>query len=207
MTSLVNGSRAVIGSLRRIRIPDRIRNGRLKRMFDFYSNLFDDYYQVTRDVIQDAKDFPLKATVVASSLTTLFVAYKTNPTENDFYDQLNEANDEMGLIDPVVRNESCYQHLFTVNEARNQRILRHFNFTFLSLIWTHDYPKNFGQYKNHCIYLQPSYMSYITERIVDVGIFGRWRILDYKTRNFDINPNEWIKDSQQDNPQESVTKT
>jgi hypothetical protein len=163
----------------------------LKRVFDFYGNVFDDYYHVTRDVIQDAKDFPRKAIVVGASLTTLLVAYKTSPTENDFHDQLNDANVELGLVDPVIRNQSSYEHVYALNQYRNQRILRHFNLFFVSFMWIQDFPSNCGLYPSQCQYLQPSYMSYITDRIVDVGLFGRWRILDYKLKDFDVNPSEW----------------
>lgn len=199
-------SGGLLKGLKVIRIPDRIRNGRLKRVFDFYANVFDDYYHVAQDVIQDAKDFPRKAVIVGASLSTLFFAYKTNPSHNDFNDQLNQANVELGLVDPVIRNESSYQHVHSLNDVRNQRILRHFNLLFISFMWAQDYPSNCGLYNSQCQYLQPSYLSYITDRIVDVGLFGRWRILDYKLRGYDVNPNEWQrKETSLNHNQESST--
>lgn len=197
--------RMLFSTIRRVRIPDRIRNGRFKTVFDFYSNLFGDYYHVSQDVIQDAKDFPFKASIIGCSLASLFVAYKTAPTENDFYEQLNSCNDEMGLVDASVRNNSSYQHLYFLNEVRNQRVLRCINFTFLSLMLINDYPKDCGHYYSQCTYLKPIYRSYVRDRIVDVGIFGRWRIIDHRVKDFDICSDEWFGNNS-DNKHHGDTK-
>lgn len=176
----------------KIKIPDKIRNGRLKRIFDFYETLFDDYYHVAKDAIQDGKDRPVRTGIIFTSLAAAYTAYKTNPDERCFSDQLIEYTDEMGLVDPTIRNKSSYNHVHHLYKVWNENRLRRLNLIFFSILWQDDYPAKSGHPFAQCQYLKPTFSSFFsTDRILDVGIYGRWRILDRRLTDYDVNEEEW----------------
>ena len=143
------------------------------------------------DSVKDSKDYPLKATIYGSGLLFLFVAYKTNPDENSFHEQFIETYTDMGLIDNDLRRPSSYSHVIEVNKLDSQRVLKRINFAFFSVIVKLQYDPICGVYVSQCSYLKPSFLEYAKERIVDVGILGRWRVLESKLKDYDVNPNEW----------------
>ena len=176
-----------------LRIPPRIRNGRLRKVFDFGEAVADDYYHVAKDVIQDAKDRPLMASLVAAALAAGYTAYRTNPDERCFRDQLITYVHDMGMVDPVIRHPPAYEHVHHLYDVWNEGRLRRLNLIFLSILWQHDYARQCGHYLSQCQYTQPRLSSFLTGgRILDVGIFGRWRVLDHKLLDYDVNPEEWL---------------
>jgi hypothetical protein len=175
-----------------IRIPVKIRNGRMKRVFDFYETILDDYYNVAKDVIRDAKDRPIKAAIVTSGIVTAAVAYKTNPDERCFTDQIISYVHDMGMVDPSVRHKPAYDHVHEMYTIWNQRRMRRLNLIFFSLMWQDDHTPDSGHYLSQCSYLKPSIASFFRDRVVDIGAFGRWRMLDHKLIDYDVNPSEWM---------------
>lgn len=183
---------AAIRTIRsKLRIPYNLRNGRLKKLFDYFEQVFDDYYHVGKDVIQDCKDRPVRAGIISSFLVGSVVAFKTNPTLESYYDQMILEQNEMCLVDPTVRNASSYNYLFNQCQLSNQGSLRRLNMLFFSILWRAEYPRLSGLYVANCKYLEPKYISYLTERVVDVGFLGRWWILAQSLEDFDVNPEEW----------------
>lgn len=173
------------------RVPDKIRNGRLRSFFDFFANSYFDYTSVGKEVIEEGRRRPRKAIVIGSGLLSLYTAFKSNPDEMSFHDQLVSSYVEMGLVDPGVRNPRSYSHVHTLTSQENERILTRINFGFFSLILQLPVNGNCSLYTARCDYLKPSFMDYATNRIVDVGCFNTWWILRHRILDYDINPQEW----------------
>ena len=163
----------------------------LRRGIEYLKNVASDYKGSALDIVKDSRDAPLKATIYGSGLALLAVAYKTNPDETSFHEQLIETYTDMGLIVDDLRRPSSYKHVIEVNKFDSQRVLKRINFAFFSAIVRLDHDPVCGIYVSQCAYLKPSYFDYIRERVVDIGIFGRWRILDAKLQDYDVNPSEW----------------
>lgn len=159
-------------------------------MFDYIEQVSDDYYQVGKDIIQDCKDRPLRASIIASILGGSVVAFKTNPTLEDYYDQLIFGQNEMSLVDPCVRRPSSYEYLFDQWHLTNGGNIRRLNLLFFSVLWRADFPRTSGLYAANCKYLQPKYSSYLTERVIDIGFFNQWLHLAQALKDFDVNPLE-----------------
>lgn len=163
----------------------------VRSVVNYLKNLANDYKSVALDTVQDCKDRPVKATLYGGLLSFLFAAYKTNPDEASFREQLIDAYVDMGLVNPVVRNPAAYEHVDHLNQLDSARVLKSINFAFFTLIVRLDYDPKCGVYVSQCDYLKPSYFSYLTERVVDVGVLGSWRVLNHKLRDYDVNPAEW----------------
>lgn len=180
-----------VSKIRVPELPERIRNGKLKSFFDFFVNSYMDYTSVGKEIIQDARNRPLKACAIGSGLFTLYIAFKTNPNETIFHDQLVTTYVEMGLVDSIVRNPSSYDHAHELTRCENERILKRINLAFFSLMFEKPVNDNCSIYAARCSYLKPSYLDYIRNRVLDIGCFNTWWILKYKTVDYDINPEEW----------------
>lgn len=166
------------------------RFGPIKNLLEFGRNVTSDYKAVGVDVFQQAKDRPLKATAYGSLLSFLFYAYKTNPDDTSFREQLVKSYAEMGLVHPDVRNPAAYQHVVLLNQLDSQRVLKKLSLGVVSFVFQGDYDSKCGHYYSQCTYLQPSYLSYFN-RIVDIGFLGQWRVLQSKLVDYDVNPVEW----------------
>lgn len=166
--------------------------GRLfKRSYDYGALVYNDYQGVLVEAAKDCRNRPLKASVYFSGLGFLFYAYKTNPDENSFRQQLVQSITEMGLVHPDVRNPASYDHVCHLNQLDSERVLKPLSLCFFSVIFRQDYDPKCGLYNARCGYLSPTYISYLTERVVDIGVLGHWRILRHKLADYDVNPSEW----------------
>ena len=125
-------------------------------------------------------------------LTTAYAACLTNPDERCFTDQIVQYVHDMGMVDAGIRHEPAYDHVHHMYSVWNERRLRRLNFLFFSILWQADHPPECGHYSSQCQYLRPSMKSFLRRaRVLDVGAFGRWRVLDHKLVDFDVNPGEW----------------
>lgn len=115
----------------------------------------------------------------------------SNPNELSFHDQVITSQNDLIELSDDVRNRSSLDHVLYLNQCFKERTLHRFNLGFLSLLIRLDVNPQNALYAYQCQYLKPSYKSYIQDRLVDVGIAGKWRLLDYYMSDFDVNPDEW----------------
>ncbi|XP_055950245.1 mitochondrial import inner membrane translocase subunit Tim29-like [Argiope bruennichi] len=167
---------------------------RLHRWREFWLALIADYKSVGMDVIQGSKERPKKAVLITSGLGIMFGALITNPDEQSFYDQHIKNSSTLVMVTDPIRNPAAEEHITYLTRCENQGLLRHTNLLFFSLMWVADYDKNCDIYAQQCKYLRPKFLTFY-QRIVDVGLFGRWLNLKFKMKDFDINPNEWNEKS------------
>ena len=127
---------------------------------------------------------------VILALTGLAVAVKTNPTEQSFRDEMVHWTNTLLFVPSPIRNPVSESHLNYISECYNRGTVRTQSLGVLSLIWIDNYSQGCDVYKAQCSYLKPGLGDYYG-RILDVGMFGRWLIIPYKMKDFDINPDEW----------------
>lgn len=168
---------------------EKFKNGRLENWALYWKGICADYREVARDVIHDARSKPLKASVIATGLGTLIVAIKTNPTEHTFRHQVLHNSNRLSLVPQHLRNPESEDHLRCLQTSQNEGLLRILSLCFFSLMWMDNYDQCVSLYAAQCVYLKPRYLTFY-KRIVDVGAFGKWHVVDWKMRDYDININE-----------------
>jgi len=176
----------------KLTLPQRFKGGRIEKFTDYMKIVINDYKQVGIDVIQDARDKPFKACVIGSIGCFFIYLLKTNPNENDFIHQLTSSHNNLSEISETIRNDSSYDHVMHLSQLVNEGVLRRFSIGFMSFLYFADYNTNCALYEAQCKYVRPKLISYPTERMVDVGIAGKWMILDRKMIDYDINEDEWV---------------
>lgn len=167
----------------------------IRKTYQFGKALFEDYKGVVVDTIQDSKNRPLKASIYGSAVGFLVYAGFTNPDEQSFRQHLISSYNEMGLVHASVRNPPAYEHICHLNQLDSERVLKPLSLGFVSFVFREDYNAKCGLYASQCEFLQPTYLSYLTERIVDVGFLGKWWIIEKKIKDYDVNPSEWPEDA------------
>jgi hypothetical protein len=145
------------------------------------------------DVSKDTAKFmvanPVRSTIYVTGLTTAVTLFKTNPTLNDFMDQLRSAQNSVSLVYSDGQNPNTVKYLRFIEKSKNNDTLRYTSFYLFSILWNHDYPKSLSTAEAQCKYLQPELSTFHT-RIVDFGIFGKWRNIEKQMIDYDINVDE-----------------
>ena len=181
----------------RFQLPDKYKGGVLEKWANYWKQLGLDYRQVVVDTLAECRQRPVKAGLYLSGLSSLGWLYHTNPTFNSFEDTLLTHQSDMCTVGEAVRNTAAYNHLYNLTDLQKEQRLQQINFAFFSVIFRRDFEEQMGIYKANCEYLKPSYLEYVTDRVVDVGILGRWIILSKKMQDFDVNEREWVEEEEQ----------
>ena len=54
-----------------------------------------------------------------------------------------------------------------------------------------NYSSKAGLYTAQCEYLQPTFKEMISERLIDIGIHGKWTMFEEALKEYDVNIDEW----------------
>ena len=103
---------------------------------------------------------------------------------------------ELCSIGDLVRSRQSDDHIQSLLRAYNYGVVRRLNLGVVSLIWLDDYAKECDVYSAKC---KPSHVRWMDvfglgdmkTRIVDIGIAGRYRLLDEAIVDFDVSDSEW----------------
>ena len=186
----VYSMRAFGHRLSSISLPERLRGGSIERSVEYLKQVAIDYKQVFVDTYKESRDRPLKASVYGSLLAFVGYCMATNPDEHDLEEQLLESQNNLSSVPQSIQNKNSCDYVLTLNELKNQRILNYQSLGLFSVLYLSDWPKNCCLYVNQCQYLKPKFSSYF-DRIVDIGFVNKFRLLDTKMTDYDVNDNEW----------------
>ena len=149
-----------------------------------------DYKEVGKDILQDMKSQPIKSSLYIGAIGTFCYFWQHNPTEDSFRQQLvDKANDLLQLSD-LIRNPTSNNYVQKLTRSYNEGLVRRFNLGVCSLIWLDNYDKGVDVYQAQCKSLKVGWLD-MKDRIVDIGVLGRWIYMDKAMVDYDINPAEW----------------
>ncbi|KAG8441365.1 hypothetical protein GDO86_006917 [Hymenochirus boettgeri] len=168
---------------RRQGLWERIRSGKIAV---WTKSLLHDYGEACKDIVIGAKERPYKAAFYVSLLTGAGICASKVPSEDSFNSCLIEASSHLLLLSPFTRSKKSDQHVQHLLNLRNQGRLRHLDFVIFSVVYEAPYDPGYDLYPAHCPYLKPR-SSHLLKRVLDVGFFGRWWLLNLKMEDFDVN--------------------
>ncbi|XP_054163010.1 uncharacterized protein LOC128960879 [Oppia nitens] len=172
-------------------LPEKLRGGSIERGMEYLKNVVNDYKQVMIDTKDECRHRPLKASVYVSLMSAFGYCMATNPNEKDLTQQLVECHNLLSAVPKSITNTNSCDFVLYLNQLVNEKLLIHQSFGFFSVLYLSDYPEDCCLYENQCPYLRSTIKSYIFDRIVDIGLIGKYRLLDTKMIDYDINPLEW----------------
>ncbi|XP_068129589.1 mitochondrial import inner membrane translocase subunit Tim29 [Hyperolius riggenbachi] len=152
--------------------------------------LLRDYGAACKDIAVDAKERPGKAALYISLLAGAAVCSSKAPSEHSFECSLLEASCTLLLLSPWTRSGRSDQHVQRLTELRNEGRLRHINFMVFSLMYEAPYDEECDLYPTHCPHLKPRLTDF-PSRVLDIGFFGHWWLLQQMMKDYDINEEEF----------------
>ena len=190
----VNSIRGFSHRLSSVSLPERLRGGSIERAVEYLKQVAIDYKQVFIDTTKQCRDRPLKATFYGSLLASVVYCMATNPDEHDLEQQLLESHNNLSSVPQSIQNTDSCDYVLKLNELKNQKLLNYQSLGLFSVLYLSDWPKSCCLYVNQCQYIRPKLSSYL-DRIVDIGFVNKFRLLDTKMIDYDVNHNEWQQKS------------
>ena len=150
----------------------------------------DDYKAVAQETFQDITSGSIKAAVYLSGLVTLGLLHKANPTERDLESVLMESAHDLSLVGSSIRSREADEFVDKLCSARRDGNLHHTNLGIFSLVWISEHRDELDLYRAKCKHTNlPWYQWH--EKVVDIGILGKFMILNRLMKDYDVNTNEW----------------
>jgi hypothetical protein len=173
-----------------LQISTKLQAGVLGKIGRYFKNIYKDYETVAIETWADMRAKKLKSAIYLSILGTSGYLIATNPSEPSFYEQLTCNTNELLMVGNPIRNVHSDSHMQKLSRYHNQRRLRRFTFCVCCVMWVDNFDAQVDLYEAQCKHLKVGWLDW-QERIVDVGVAGRWLYLDRAMRDYDINPEEW----------------
>ena len=186
----------------RLKLPEKLKGGRIERYVNYWKGVATDYREAVKDLGQSCKDKPIKAVLVGSASMAIWYANRHNPDEKSFHQMLTRINNDLTLVPESHRNKTSSQHQFTLVRANNAGVLRHWNLGIFSIMWKDNYNADFGHYKSKCKYLTVGYGDILykePERIIDIGFLDCWWLTKKAMEDYDIDSDEWDEEGRPTN--------
>jgi len=156
----------------------------------YFANIYNDYRTVAVEAVEDAKLHPLKTSAYCALLSVAAYFMKTNPTKQQFEAQVTECANDIAVVGEPIRNPVSDKHIQHVVCCANAGLLRRTTFGVLSVMWIDNYDPTVDVYEARCKLLKVGWVEW-PERIIDIGVLGRWRWLENAMMDYDVNPAEW----------------
>lgn len=163
----------------------------LNRLNLYFKNLYLDYYEVFREAQRGARDRPLKATFYGASTLLILNLFRTNEGLRSYHSEVICACNRIAAVTENSRNPDSLKFVNNVGELKCHGLLRQIDLGFSTIIYRSDSNPETALYRYNCSYLRPSIKEFAQERLVDLGLFGHWLLLELKMKDYDINENEY----------------
>ena len=151
-----------------------------------------DYVEVAKDLIQGARQRPVKAALYLISGTAFTITWRKRPDYASYINDVVEYANELSMCSELVRRPSAKQYIDTITRQHSDGYLRYVNLGLVAIILQRSYSPSCSNYHETCKHLQPRVWT-LTERVVDVGFWGQWRNLEMEMLDFDVNEEELEK--------------
>eukprot|EP00128_Syssomonas_multiformis_P017900 Colp12_sorted_trinity150504_noHs@6705 len=149
-----------------------------------------DYWTTVKGVGTFAKEHPFHFALNTSVASGLLFSYITNPSAQSYYAKLTEYENNIMLLAPDERNEESAKYIKEMSSLHCNNVSRWKNFIFFSLVVKDEFNPECQRFRTHLPYLLDETHFWEKEwwerRVVDVGAFGQWFILEKKMVDYDV---------------------
>ena len=142
------------------------------------------------DTKQDIRDHPIKAAIYFTTLGATGYFIKTNPSEENFHEHLMDYRNDLATVGEPIRNPTSDFYLQAIMGYANAGVLRYTNVGVCSVMWVDNFDPQVDLFEAHCKSIKVGWLEW-KDKVVDIGVLGRWRLMDQAMIDYDINPHEW----------------
>ena len=145
-----------------------------------------DYIEVTKDLLIEARQRPLKTVVYLFTGSLVVTTWRKRPNYASYLKEVMEYSNEMGMCNESLINPQAKRYIDNVIMLNADGRLRYVNLGLCGIVIRRSYSPYCANYAETCEYLQPRIWKTF-ERIVDIGVWGRWVQLEKRMVDFDVN--------------------
>ena len=152
-------------------------------------DILTDYVEVAKDLVQGAKQRPVKAALYLTSAALFTATWRKRPDYASYVDGVVNYANELGMCSETVRKPSAKRYLDDLSKLHADGRLKYVNLGVVAVVLKRDYSPSCANYHETCQHLQSRWWT-MRERVVDVGFWDRWRNLELEMIDFDVNEEE-----------------
>ena len=157
--------------------------------------VYGDYKTVVKETGEDIKEHPLKTGIYLSILSVVGYLWKNNPSERSFRVELLEHMNDLLLVGDLIRNPRSDSHMQRLMWCYNNGQMRRMNLGVCSFMWQDNFPEEVDLFEAQCKPIMVGWLEF-KDRILDIGVAGRWLWLNEAMIDYDINSDEWPDESE-----------
>lgn len=139
------------------------------------------------DSLKTVKVNPKKSAVYGSLAAFLSGCFVNNPSKDHFINQLLETENNVGMVPETSQNPKAIAYIKFLNQNLNKNTLRITSLGLFSVMWISDYSSNQATSDATCDYLSPEMTSFISTRVIDIGLWDNWWNLEKVMQDYDVN--------------------
>ena len=169
-----------------VRRPSPAMWRRFERWGQPVKTILNDYVDVTKDALSGMWKHPVKALLYALSGGAIVAAWKKRPDFAGYVNDVLEYSNEISQCSTVIRNPHAQAYIERCIHLKSEGYLLYMNFGIFSIILLRKHSPECKNYHETCKHLQPKFWT-VYERVVDVGFWGKWHVLEQQMVDFDVN--------------------
>lgn len=163
---------------------------RLDKLGQPLVNIARDYRDTFADVKKYVKHHPWKGACYAAMCVLLHQAWKRRPDSVSYFDTLVMYSNELGMVANDSRNPRSERYISRIFLQHSKHKLMYVNLGALALIVERRSCPDVKSFPETCPQLRQPWWS-LYRNIVDVGVWGDWRVIHSEMVDFDVNEEEW----------------
>lgn len=172
---------SIIRRASQLRVPVRI-----QQWGQPFRNIILDYYEVSKDLIKSVKTHPVRSVLGLFCFGAVVYSSRQVPSESSYYAELLDWSNELSLVSETQQNKVSKSHIDKSLHLYANKRLRYVNLGLVAMVMEIPVYPECKNYHNTCVHLQPRWWTFY-DRIVDIGIYREWLVIQRKMVDYDIN--------------------
>ena len=172
---------SIIRRASRLRVPKRI-----QQWGQPFRNILLDYYEVSKDMVNNIRTHRVRSVLGFLCFGTIVYSSRQVPNECSYYGELLDWSNELSLVSEVEQNKVSKSHINRTLDLYANKRLHYVHLGLVAIVMELPTYPECKNYHYTCAYLQPRWWMFYN-RIIDIGMYGKWLVIQRKMIDYDIN--------------------
>ena len=172
---------SIIRRTSQLRVPARI-----QQWGQPFRNIILDYYEVLQDIVKSVKTHRVRSVLGLFCFGGVVYSARQVPDEHSYYAELLDWSNELSLVNEAQQNKISKIHIDRILHLYANNRLFYVNLGLVAMVMEIPTYPECKNYHNTCKHLQPRWWTFY-DRIVDVGMYRKWLVIQRKMVDYDIN--------------------
>ena len=165
---------------------------RISRWGQPFRDILMDYAEVSKDIIVGFRKRPARSVLWMVCGGTVIAMHEKRPSLRSYRNKVVEYSNELGLCAETARNNQTKSYIDEISTLTSDEYIQYINLGVFSLLIQRSESQKCHNYHSTCSYLQPRIWK-IHHRVIDIGVWNQWLLLNRKMVDFDVNESEFME--------------